>query len=44
MIISVIIRWKLNGCKMLCSVALCGLSLGLVCNALNFKLHFKNKI
>jgi hypothetical protein len=29
-IISVIIGWKLNGCNILCSAALCGLSLGLV--------------
>jgi hypothetical protein len=29
-IISVIIGWKLNGCNMLCSTALCGLSLRLV--------------
>jgi hypothetical protein len=28
--ISVIIGWKLNGCNMLCTAALCGLSLGLV--------------
>jgi len=29
-IINVIIGWKLHGCNMLCSAALCGLSLGLV--------------
>jgi hypothetical protein len=29
-IISVIIGWKLNGCNILCSAALCGLSLELV--------------
>jgi hypothetical protein len=29
-IVSVIIGWKLNGCNMLCSTALWGLSLGLV--------------
>jgi len=28
--ISVIIGWKLNGCNILCTTALCGLSLGLV--------------
>jgi hypothetical protein len=28
--ISVIIGWKLNGCNMLCTTTLCGLSLGLV--------------
>jgi hypothetical protein len=28
--ISVIIGWKLNGCIMLCTAALCGLSLRLV--------------
>jgi hypothetical protein len=28
--ISVIIGWKLNGCNMLCTAALCGLSLGLI--------------
>jgi hypothetical protein len=28
--ISVIIGWKLNECNMLCTTALCGLSLGLV--------------
>jgi hypothetical protein len=28
--ISVIIGWILNGCNMLCTATLCGLSLGLV--------------